>query len=173
MNWTTMTLRTMPSPWRQMALWVLVVVTVGYTHGLVYVMFTSGGTRTGLEERYRGNQQQVTSDTQPSEMKFAKSTGEIFSIIHTHILGMASMFLYSSIVFSFCSLVRGRLKRFLLFEPFAAILTSVGAMWLMWGVHPSFSYLLILSSGSMAVVFYITVALSLWELVVMKRKANE
>jgi hypothetical protein len=160
----------MPAPWRQIALWLLVVVTVGYTHGLAYVAFTSGGTHTGLEDRYRGNQSMQSPDTQPSEMKFAKSTSEVFSIIHTHILGMSSMFLYSSIVFSFCSLVGGRWKKFLLFEPFFAILTTFAAMWLMWGVHPAFSWLLILSSGSMAVIFYVTVALSLWELVVVGGK---
>lgn len=161
------TLRTLPPQLKQLARWLLVVLALGYAHGLVFVFVTTGITPRGAEERYRGNQAviQQQSETAPmTEMKFEKSLSEILNIIHTHMIGMATMFAFSSVVFVFCSTVTGFWKKFLLIEPFIAIMTSFGSMWLMWKVHPSFSYLLLLSSGSMAVVFFITVALSLREL---------
>ena len=161
------TLRSLPPPVKQLARWLLVVLALGYAHGLVFVFVTTGVTPRGAEERYRGNQStiQQQSDSAPmTEMKFEKSLSEVLNIVHTHMIGMATMFAFSSIVFVFCSTVTGLWKRFLLIEPFIAIVTSFAAMWLMWNVHPSFSLLLMFSSGSMAAVFFITVALSLREL---------
>ncbi|HZV13581.1 MAG TPA: hypothetical protein VFA55_10230, partial [Candidatus Kapabacteria bacterium] len=144
----------------------LIVMAIGYAHGLLFVYHTTGITPHGVEERYRGNQQQMQQNADPpqEEMKFEKSLPEMLNIIHTHIISMGTMFFITSIIFAFCSLVSGAWKKFLLVEPFIAILTSFGSMWLMWKVNPLFSWLLMLSSGSMAVVFYITIYYSFREL---------
>lgn len=98
------------------------------------------------------------------EMKFRKSLPEMLNITHTHILAMASFLLPIALLFAFSSRARGRWKTFLLVEPFVALLVSFGAMWAMWGVHPAFSYLLMLSSGSFAFCLYAMLLLSFVEL---------
>lgn len=105
-----------------------------------------------------------TSTAEQPEMKFRKSLPEMLNITHTHILAMASFLLPVALLFAFSSRVRGRWKTFLLVEPFVALLVSFGAMWAMWGVHPAFSYLLMLSSGSFAFCLYAMLLLSFVEL---------
>lgn len=167
MTLNDITLRTLPPQLKRLATWVLLVLAIGYAHGLVFVNYTTGLTPRGIAERYRGNQAAtvVQDEAAPApEMKFEKTLAEILNIIHTHVIGMGSMFAISSLIFAFTSTVRGRWKRFLLIEPFVAIMTSFASMWLMWRVHPAFSWLLAISSGSMAVVFFVTVFISLREL---------
>ena len=98
-------------------------------------------------------------------MKFEKSFAEMLNITHTHILAMASFMAFTALIFAFTSRPSSRLKSFLIVEPFVAIITSFASMWLMRYVHPSFSYLLTLSSGSMALCFYAMMFFSLRELI--------
>ncbi len=186
MNLSEISLRNLPPLFKRFAAWTLVILGVGYAHGLVFIYNTTGLTHKGMIERYRGNQPEmsVSGDTtnqatsqagggdvgsgsgsnNMEDMQFEKSLPEMLTIIHNHIIGMGEMFFISGFIFLFCSIAPKGWKRFLLIEPMAAILTTFGSMWLMWRVHPAFSWLLMLSSGSMAVVFYITIIYSLIEL---------
>lgn len=185
----SITLRTLPEHLRQAARWLLMTLLVGYSTGLLFVAYTTDLRPKGVEERYRGNQasEQIPTtipsdstnaasfsptDTALSElvesveeeMKFEKSYAEMLNITHTHILGMAGFFALTAFVFALTERPSRRLKSFLIIEPFVAMLTSFSAMWLMRYVHPTFSYLLILSSSSMAICFYLMVWFSLREL---------
>lgn len=181
MNLTNVTLRNLPPLFKKFAAWTLVVLGIGYAHGLLFIYHTTGLKPQGVIERYRGNQpMQQPGDTTTQDagqlsgggdtggamqdMQFEKSFPEMLTIIHTHIVGMGELFFISGFIFLFCSSVPKGWKKFLLVEPFIAILTSFGSMWLMWRVHPLFSWLLMLSSGSMAIVFFITIIFSLLEL---------
>jgi hypothetical protein len=57
------TLGTLPLHLRQIALWLLTVLTVGYTVGLIFTYHTTSLTPKGVQERYRGNQPPPGSDT--------------------------------------------------------------------------------------------------------------
>ncbi|MDB5033000.1 MAG: hypothetical protein JWQ98_241 [Chlorobi bacterium] len=198
------TLATLPKHFRQIARWLVIVLTVGYSTGMVFVQHTTSLTPKGAEERYRGNQAQAAQDstvraadtsaggsllndtssangesllhggpqaqTAPAagpepEMKFEKSLPEMLNITHTHILAMASFFAFAAIIFAMTTRPSARLKSLLIVEPFIAIITSFASMWLMRYVHPAFSYLLVLSSGSMALCFYVMMFYSFRELV--------
>ncbi|MEP7219391.1 MAG: hypothetical protein ABI876_10765 [Bacteroidota bacterium] len=198
------TLATLPKHFRQIALWLVIVLTVGYSTGMIFVQHTTSLTPKGVEERYRGNQAQTAQDstlratdtsagasllndtssangesllngnsqTQASapagpepEMKFEKSLPEMLNITHTHILAMASFFAFTAIIFAMTTRPSARLKSLLIVEPFIAIITSFASMWLMRYVHPAFSYLLVLSSGSMALCFYVMMFYSFRELI--------
>ena len=64
---STLTLGTMPKPLRQIARWLAITLTVGYTTGLVFVYHTTSLTPKGAEERYRGNQaESMAADTSGS-----------------------------------------------------------------------------------------------------------
>lgn len=169
------TLSTVSGPLRQIAIWLLVCLTIGYSTGLLFVYHTTGVTPAGVADRYRGNQPATTGDpAQPiptsdgaddgAELQFEKSFAEMLNITHTHILSMATFFALTAGVFAFAQRPSKRLRSFLIVEPFVAIVTSFFAMWLMRYVHNGFSYLLMLSSASMALCFYTMVALSLREL---------
>lgn len=186
---SSITLRTLPEHPRQVARWLLITLLVGYTTGLLFVAHTTDLYPKGVEERYRGNQaSEQISTTSPSdstsaesllptdttvaepveaveeEMKFEKSYAEMLNITHTHILAMAGFFALTAFLFALAERPSRRLKSFLIIEPFVAMLTSFSSMWLMRYVHPAFSYLLILSSTSMAICFYLMAWFSLREL---------
>jgi hypothetical protein len=177
----SITLATLPTHLRQLALWLLVTLAIGYTTGLVFVAHTTSLSPTGVEERYRGNQApevgsgadapdgpiEGTGDAEV-EMKFEKSYAEMLNITHTHILSMASFFALVAGIFAFSSRISRRWKTVLIVEPFVAIVTSFACLWLMRYVHPAFSYLLMVSSTSMAICFYIMAGVSFVELISRK-----
>jgi len=63
-----------------------------------------------------------------------------------------------------CSRPSERSRQVLIAEPFVALLVSFSAMWLMRYVDARFSWLLALSSGIMAITFYVQSFLILREL---------
>ncbi len=79
----------------------------------------------------------------------------MLNITHTHLLGMLVIFVLSGAALALCERPSERWRRLLIIEPFAALLVSFSAMWLMRYVDPRFSWLLMLSSGIMAITFYV------------------
>ena len=89
---------------------------------------------------------------------------------HTHLLGMAVIFAMSGAAFALCAWPRSEWwKRFLIAEPFATILVSFSAIWLMRYADPRYSWLLMASSTVMAVTFYLQTFVILRELHGMER----
>ncbi|PYP37029.1 MAG: hypothetical protein DMD46_07330 [Gemmatimonadetes bacterium] len=97
-------------------------------------------------------------------MQFPKSFAEMLTITHTHLLSMAVIFVISGIGIALCERVTERRKRWLIAEPFGALLVSFSAMWLMRYVDAHFSWLLEASSAVLAMTFYLQSYLILREL---------
>lgn len=150
--------RSLPAAGRALGRWVTVVQLVGYTTSLVYVWHTTRLAPGGIADHYRG------AESAEGAMQFPKSFAEMLTITHTHLLAMAAIFVVSGVSLSLCERVPDRWKRFLVVEPFGALLVSFASMWLMRYAHPGFGLLLALSSGLMALAFYAQSALVLWEL---------
>jgi hypothetical protein len=150
----------MPGPVRALARWITIVQLVGYTTSLIFIRHTTGLTATGIEERYRG------ADPAAAEaaMQFPKSFAEMLTITHTHLFGMAAIFVFSGLALALCARPSERWRRVLIVEPFVALLVSFLAMWLMRYVDPRFSWVLGLSSGIMALTFYVQAFFILREL---------
>lgn len=146
------TWRQVPPLFRALGLWATIIQLVGYTTGLVFIHHTTGMTPLGVAEQYRGNDSTAVSD---AAMKFAKSYPEMLNITHTHLLSMAVIFIVSGLAFALCQRPSLRWRKILLVEPFVALLVSFTSMWLMRYVDARFSWLLTLSSGLMALTFYI------------------
>lgn len=146
------TWRQAPPTLRALGLWVTLVQLVGYSTGLLYVRHTTGMTPPGISEQYRGSD---TTAVTEAAMKFPKSYAEMLNITHTHLLGMLVIFVLSGAALALCERPSERWRRLLIIEPFAALLVSFSAMWLMRYVDPRFSWLLMLSSGIMAITFYV------------------
>jgi uncharacterized membrane protein YhaH (DUF805 family) len=88
-------------------------------------------------------------------MQFPKSFAEMLTITHTHLFSMAVIFVFSGLALALCTRPSERWRQLLIVEPFVAILVSFSSMWLMRYVDARFSWLLALSSGLMAVTFYV------------------
>jgi hypothetical protein len=146
------TWRDAPPTLRALGRWVTLVQIVGYTTSLLYVHHTTGMTPPGVSEQYRGSDSTAVTE---AAMKFPKSYPEMLNITHTHLLGMLVIFVLSGAALALCERPSERWRRLLIVEPFAALLTSFSAMWLMRYVDPAFSWLLTLSSGLMALTFYV------------------
>ena len=157
----SLTWRTVPEPWRTLARWVTIVQLVGYTTSLVFVWHTTRLLPHGVAERYRGAPVDSLSN---AAMQFPKSFSEMLTITHTHLLSMAVIFVLTGIGVALCARVAPRWRRFLVAEPFVALLVSFSAMWLMRYVDPRFSWLLEVSSATLAVTFYLQSLLVLREL---------
>jgi hypothetical protein len=140
-----------PETIRALARWVTIVQLVGYTTSLVFIRHTTGMTPTGVVTRYRGSD----PDAAEGAMQFAKSFSEMLTVTHTHLFSMAAIFVFSGLALALCRRPSERWRRILIVEPFVALLVSFAAMWLMRYVDPRFSWLLALSSGIMAVTFYV------------------
>jgi hypothetical protein len=152
--------RSLPAAIRTLGRWVTIVQLVGYSTSLVFVWHTTRLVPPGIESRYRG----ADPETSAGAMQFPKSFGEMLTITHTHLLSMAVIFVITGIGVALCERVGERRKRWLIAEPFAALLVSFSAMWLMRYVDPRFSWLLEASSALLAVTFYLQSYLILREL---------
>jgi hypothetical protein len=140
----------LPAAVRTLARWLTIVQTVGYSISLVFVYYTTRMTPAGAAARYRGSDPAAAE----SAMQFPKSFAEMLTNTHTHLLAMAAIFAFSGLCLSFCRRPRERIRQWLIAEPFAAVLVSFSAIWMMRYVDPRFGWLLIASSTSMAITFY-------------------
>jgi hypothetical protein len=155
-----MTWPDLPAPFRTLARWTTIVQLVGYTTSLVFVWHTTRLVPPGVAAQYRGADPEMTAGA----MRFPKSFAEMLTITHTHLLSMAVIFLITGAGVALCVGVSERGKRWLITEPFAALLVSFSAMWLMRYVHAAFSWLLFASSALLALTFYVHSFLILREL---------
>ena len=158
--------RDVPSPIRSLARWLTIAQMVGYTTALLFVLHTTKMVPSGITERYRGSD----STAVEGEMQFPKSYAEMLTLTHTHILSMAVIFALSGLGVSLCSRLSPGLRRFLIVEPFVALLVSFSCLWLVRYVDPRFSWLLELSSSIMAITFYVQSFLILTELHLVEQK---
>jgi hypothetical protein len=156
----SVTWRSVPAPLRTLARWVTIVQLVGYTTSLVFVWHTTRLVPPGVAARYRGADPLATE----AAMQFPKSFAQMLTITHTHLLSMAVIFALTGLGLALCERLSERRKRWLIAEPFVALLVSFSAMWLMRYVDARFSWLLEGSSAVLAVTFYVQSYLILREL---------
>ncbi len=168
MNGPELTWRELPRSFRTLGAWITVVQLIGYTTALGYIWWTTRMVPTGIAARYRGSE----SDTTSATMQFGKSLPEMLGLTHTHLLSMAVIFLLSGGALALCESVSERWRRVLIAEPFAALLVSFSAMWLMRYADHRFAWLLEASSLLMAATFYLQCVLVLRELRAVRRTAG-
>ncbi len=137
----------------------LIVLTAGYSVGIIFVDHTTSGTPDGLATEFRGNEDEAGQ----AELKFEKSPREIYTFLHNHVFSLSLLFFCLGAIFYFSSTPQG-LKTFLLVEPFIAIVTTFGGIWLTRFISPAFSWLVIISGLSMLACYGIIVILILKEL---------
>ena len=99
----------------------VLVLSVGFSTGLLFVSQTTTATSTGLVENYLGNEEDLEAEV----MKFKKGEREMLTIVHTHILSMSLIFFLLGIVV-WMTKIPHRLKMFLTIEPLLSVIFTFG-----------------------------------------------
>ena len=97
----------------------IIVLSVGFYTGLLFVSETSSNSPDGIEEQYLGNEE----DLEANVMKFKKNEQQMLTLVHGHILSMSIIFFLTGLILVTTRL-NHRLKLFLLVEPFISIILT-------------------------------------------------
>jgi hypothetical protein len=128
-------LRTLPAVYRVTIAAFILVSLAGYVAGLAFVYHNTGMAASGISDHYHGNEE---------ELKFGKSTAEMLGIVHTHLLGMGSLFFLVALLYAITD-GSDRVKTFWAAETLLSLLTTFGSLWLIaagwhgmvWLLYPS------------------------------------
>lgn len=148
-------IETFPKELRLLIFAFIVVLSVGYYTGLLFVSETSSANPNGIEEQYLGNEDDLDAEV----MKFKKNEQQILTLVHGHILSMSIIFFLTGLIF-ITTRLNLRLKLFLLIEPFISIILTFGGIYLLWKGILWMKYIVMISGTLMtlsysAVVFII------------------
>jgi len=138
----------------------VIVLSIGFYSGLLFVGETSSANPNGIEEHYLGNE----SDEEAMIMKFKKSEQEMLTLVHNHILSMSIIFFLVGILLSITKLNK-KLKLFLMIEPFISVVLTFGGLYLLWKELLWMKYIVMCSGILMTLTFTISVAVILTQLV--------
>jgi len=144
----------------------LITMGIGIFTGLYFVYLTTDMSPIGTIEQYRGSE--VINEVDIPD-KFKKPVESMVMTTHDHINMFAIISFLLGFIFYFNSTIKGKLKFFLLIEPYFSILITFSSMWLMRFYHPSFVYIMMLSSALMYFIWYIMILTSLYELLIVKK----
>lgn len=137
----------------------VVILSIGFFTGLLFVSQTSTTSPDGIIENYNGNEE----DEDAEVMKFKKSEREMLTIVHTHILSMSFVFfLLGGLVW--LTKLSNKLKLFLTVEPFISVVLTFGGIYFLWTGILWMKYVVIFSGFLMTATFTISAFLVLYQL---------
>jgi hypothetical protein len=137
----------------------ILVLSIGFYTGLLFVEETSSLSSTGIQQNYLGNE----DDAAAVEMKFKKSEREMLSIVHSHILSMSMIFFLLGVVLAITDISKP-LKMFLMIEPFFSVLATFGGIYFLWKGVFWMKYLVMFSGALMTLTFTLSVGIILIKL---------
>lgn len=137
----------------------IIVLSIGYFTGLLFVGETSTADPDGIEENYLGNE----DDEDAEVMKFKKGNREMLTIIHTHILSMSFVFFLLGSLLAITS-IHKKLKLFLMVEPFLSVILTFGGIYFLWIGVDWMKYVVMFSGILMTASFTMGSILVFWQL---------
>ena len=137
----------------------IIVLSIGFYSGLLFVGETSSANPNGIEEQYLGNE----ADEEAEIMKFKKSEQEMLTLVHNHILSMSIIFFLIGIIMNITKLNR-KLKLFLMIEPFVSVVLTFGGLYLLWKEILWMKYIVMFSGALMTFTFTVSVLVVLSQL---------
>mgnify|MGYP000552783369 FL=1 len=129
----------------------IIVLSIGFYTGLLFVGETSSGNPSGIEEQYLGNE----DDENAEVMRFKKSDQEMLSLVHSHILSMSIIFFLVGGLVSITKLNK-KLKLFLIIEPFVSVVLTFGGLYLLWSGIIWMKYIVMISGILMTFTFTVS-----------------
>ncbi|QNJ96654.1 hypothetical protein [Constantimarinum furrinae] len=137
----------------------VIVLSVGYFTGLLFVRQTDSVRPDGIEQNYLGNEEIENV----AVMKFEKGEREMLTILHTHILSISFIFFLLGGLVAITSLPV-KLKSFLMIEPFFSIILTFGGIYLMWKGISWMKYVVVISGSLMTAVYVLGAGAVLFQL---------
>jgi len=129
----------------------IIVLSIGFYTGLLFVGETSSGNPSGIEEQYLGNEYDENAEV----MRFKKSDQEMLSLVHSHILSMSIIFFLVGGLVSITKLNK-KLKLFLIIEPFVSVVLTFGGLYLLWSGIIWMKYIVMISGILMTFTFTVS-----------------
>ncbi len=126
----------------------IIVLSVGFYTGLLFVSETSSNSPNGIEEQYLGNEE----DLDAKVMKFKKNEQQMLTLVHGHILSMSIIFFLTGLILVTTRL-NLKLKLLLLIEPFISIILTFGGLYLLWKGILWMKYVVMISGTLMTLTF--------------------
>ena len=145
----------------------IMVLSIGFYTGLLFVSETSSANPNGIEEQYLGNE----DDEDATIMRFKKSEKEMLSIVHSHILSMSIIFFLVGIILSITKLNK-KAKLFLMIEPFFSIILTFGGLYFLWKGMLWMTYIVMFSGTLMALTFTLSIVIILYQLFQKQKATN-
>ena len=143
----------------------LLAIALGIGTGLIYVYYTTNMSISGTEERFNGSV--VINDTEIPE-EFPKPFENLVLTTHDHIISFSIISLLIGVIFYFNSIIAGKLKSFLMIEPFISTLITFSSIWIMRYIYSPFSVIIILSAIIMYICWYFMILTCIYELLFKK-----
>jgi len=137
----------------------LIILSIGFYTGLLFVNESSSMSASGIEENYLGNENNEDAQI----MRFKKPEKEMLSIVHSHVLSMSMIFFLVGLILSITSLSKP-LKLFLMVEPFLSVILTFGGIYLLWKGVLWMRYVVMLSGSLMTITFTSSVLIILFQL---------
>lgn len=145
----------------------IIVLSIGFYTGLLFVSETSSAYPTGIEEQYLGNE----ADEDATIMRFKKSDKEMLSIVHSHMLSMSIIFFLLGLILSITKLNK-MTKLFLMIEPFFSVILTFGGLYLLWKGLLWMKYVVMFSGMLMTLTFTLSIAIILFQLFLKQKAIN-
>lgn len=141
-------LRNFSKPFKSFLFAFIVVLSIGYFTGLLFVAQTDSTSPKGMVENYNGNEEVEDA----AVLKFKKGEREMLTILHTHILSIGFIFAFLGV------LVWGTelplfWKKFFMIEPFCSIIVTFGGIYIIWLGNSSLAYLVMVSGILMTISY--------------------
>jgi Kef-type K+ transport system membrane component KefB len=137
----------------------IIVLSIGFYTGLLFVGETSSANPNGIEEQYLGNE----DDENAKVMRFKKSDQEMLTLVHNHILSMSIIFFLVGLIVSITKLNK-KLKMFLIVEPFISVVLTFGGLYLLWSGMLWMKYIVMFSGILMTLTYTASVVVILQQL---------
>ena len=145
----------------------LIVLSIGFYTGLLFVEETSSVNPDGIEEQYLGNEENEDA----SVMKFRKSDQEMLTLVHNHVLSMSIIFFLLALIM-YTTKLNQRLKLFLMLEPFVSVLLTFGGIYLLWKGVLWMKYIVMFSGTIMVLSYAVSVFIVFFQLFQKKKPAD-
>lgn len=145
----------------------IIVLSIGFYTGLLFVSETSSANPNGIEEQYLGNEQ----DEDATIMRFKKSEKEMLSIVHSHMLSMSIIFFLVGIILSITKLNK-KTKLILMIEPFFSVILTFGGLFFLWKGMLWMKYVVMFSGTLMTLNFTLAIVIIFFQLFQKQKTAN-
>ena len=137
----------------------VIVLSIGFYTGILFVGETSSANPHGIEEQYLGNE----NDIDASVMKFKKNEQQMLTLVHGHILSMSIIFFLVGLILCTTKL-SSKLKAVLIVEPFISVLLTFGGLYFLWKEILWMKYVVMISGTLMTLTYSISIFIILIQL---------